>query len=1058
MNKPNLRKKSFFSPFAMNVIFIVFILIGLSLIPRLPVRLNPSKKIPRIYIQYSYFNATPEIVEKQVTSRLEGVFETVKGVENIKSTSGFGWGQIQLDFSDKINAQIFRFEILSRIREIYPSLPKEVTYPQVMQAGSNTDEQVQLITYMINGNTCSYALYNYLNTHVQPLLTQIDGILKTEIYGSTPYVWEIEYELSKLKKLNITKNEIRQAVSNYFKQTDVGYNLIKTNNNAVSLMLMTSLVGQNKNPRLLPQIPIKKVVNRIIYLNDLAKVNHKQKQQQSFYRINGLTAVNMVVYADKEANQISLAKKVKAKMQQIEENLPNSYSLTIAYDSSVFLEKEINKTFWRTLFSIVILLMFVLLISRSFRYLLIIVITLFANLSIAIFFYYILKIEIHLYSLAGITVSLGILIDNSIIMVDHIWHKNNRQIFLAIMAATLTTVGALFVIFFLEKEQQINLLDFAWVIVINLLVSLGIALFFIPSVMEKIPIPKKQGRYFFRRKRKVLKFNRFYKKILQKLTQWRLLVLIVGVLIFGLPVFMIPTEITENVWYKNIYNKTLGSDTYIGNIKPIVDKALGGTLRLFVEHLREENYFSSPRRTALNVRVKLPQGASINHLNDIYVDFENYLTQFSEIDFFQTNINSFENSRLVIYFKKKYDYSTFPFLLKSRLESKAIHFSSADFSIFGVGRGFSNALYSGFKNSKLIFSGYNYEQLLKHTHKAKNMMLKSPRISKIFIESGNAWWFYDSYNTYFEIDKSYLALNNTSIINFVSDLKTYGLESEHLLNIPFNNDFESLELISGKAKETDLWLLKEQLLGNNKCLKFKKAGKVYSQTVGKSIYRENQQYILTLAYDFIGPSELGRIELEKYEEEVNKNLPVGYKAKIPTYSGYWNVKNKNQYLLLILMITIVYFICAILLESLIQPLLVIAMIPLSCVGIFVMFYVGGFKFDQGGYASFLLVSGLVVNSALYILNDFNNTVQKRFVTRRLSKYLRAYNYKIIPVLLTIASTILGLLPFVFWQTKEPFWFALAIGTIGGLICSIPAIFVFLPLMIKKLTNKIEENG
>lgn len=1044
------KNNSFFSAFTINVIFIVFIIIGISLVKYIPVKLNPSKALPIVYVNFNYYGATPEIVEKQVTSKFESVFETIKGIEDISSNSGEGWGQIQLNLNDDIDAQMVRFEILSLVREIYPQLPNEVTFPQVTQSGADEEKQVQLMTYTINGNADSYTLYKYLNKHVQPNLVQIKGIQKITTYGSTPYNWEIKYYLNRIKEFGISKYDIKKAIQNYFSKTDLGFSTYKDSFSSDTLMLMTIIKGQDENAVHLANIPIKKVSERIVYLSDIAKITHKQKQEQSFYRINGLTAVNMVIYATAEVNQVNLAKLIKDKMAMVRKDLPAGYSITVAYDASLFLEKEIQKTFWRTIASIVVLLVFVLLISRNFRYLLIIVISLFANLSIAIFFYYILKIEIHLYSLAGIAVSLGILIDNSIIMTDHIRHKNDKKVFLAVLAATLTTIGALVVIFFLEKEQQINLIDFAWVIIINLSVSLAIALFFIPAVLEKIPIKKSKGKFFYRGKKRVLKFNNIYKRFILWGVKYRMIFLLLGILAFGLPVFMLPDKIEkDNVWYSDIYNKTIGSDIYTEKAKPLIDKIFGGTLRLFTEYVREDNYFASPERTTLNVRIKLPQGASINHLNAIYLDFENFLSRFKEIDFFQTNINSFESSRLVIYFKKDFEKGSFPYLLKGKLESKAIDISSADFSIYGVGRGFSNALYTGFKGSRLVFSGYNYDKLLKLAREAKNKLIKNPRISEVFIASGNSWWFNDIFKSYININKKYLANAQIPIVNLVNKLNGYNQRSDYMFNILSSGELEELRMISDIALKSDLWIIKQTPINLDRNIKLKDISGIYKEKASKTIYRKNQEYILTLAYDFIGPSELGSIVLGKYQKEISQNLPVGYKVVIPSYGGWWNVKDTKQYYLLFLMIIIVYFICAILLESMIQPLLVISMIPLSFIGIFITFYFGEFKFDQGGYASFLLVSGLVVNSALYILNDFNNSDKRK---QKITRYIKAYSFKIIPVLLTIISTIIGLVPFIFWGNREPFWFALAVGTIGGLLFSIPAIIVFLPLMIKNIKN------
>jgi len=145
-------------------------------------------------------------------------------------------------------------------------------------------------------------------------------------------------------------------------------------------------------------------------------------------------------------------------------------------------------------------------------------------------------------------------------------------------------------------------------------------------------------------------------------------------------------------------------------------------------------------------------------------------------------------------------------------------------------------------------------------------------------------------------------------------------------------------------------------------------------------------------------------------------------------------------------------ICSVLLESLLQPLAVIFMIPISYIGVFLTFYLFHLNFDQGGFAAFVLLSGITVNSALYIINDYNNL---KFLgighnLPGLKLYLKAFNHKIFPILLTVFSTIMGLIPFLWKGQNEVFWPALAAGTIGGLVFSLIGLLFFLPMvMIRK---------
>ena len=111
-----------------------------------------------------------------------------------------------------------------------------------------------------------------------------------------------------------------------------------------------------------------------------------------------------------------------------------------------------------------------------------------ANLAIGAILYYFAGVEIHLFSLAGLTISLGLIMDNTIVMADHLKHRRNFRVFLAILAATLTTISAIVVVFFLPEEVRISLEDFSMIIIINLAVSLFTALFLVPALMDKLGI------------------------------------------------------------------------------------------------------------------------------------------------------------------------------------------------------------------------------------------------------------------------------------------------------------------------------------------------------------------------------------------------------------------------------------------------------------------------------------------------------------------------------------------------------------------------------------------
>ena len=248
---------------------------------------------------------------------------------------------------------------------------------------------------------------------------------------------------------------------------------------------------------------------------------------------------------------------------------------------------------------------------------------------------------------------------------------------------------------------------------------------------------------------------------------------------------------------------------------------------------------------------------------------------------------------------------------------------------------------------------------------------------------------------------------------------------------------------------THVWDLNNRPVAiGEKQLKLSNFGQIVKQKSGNEIHKTNQQYRLVVAYDFVGPEPLSKIVRERHEKELAQILPLGYSVKQSAWQWGWDRTDKKQYFLIILVIVIIYFICSILLESLRQPFAVILMVPVSFTGVFLTFYLFGFNFDQGGFASFVLLSGIAVNAGLYIINDYNHFCRDKGKKDSLKIYLKAFNQKIIPVFLTIISTVLGLVPFVWSGQKEVFWFAFAAGAMGGLLFSIVAILIYLPLFLK----------
>ena len=796
---------------------------------------------------------------------------------------------------------------------------------------------------------------------------------------------------------------------------------------------------------------------KIIRLDELVTVARMEEAPQSYYRINGLNSIYMSVTAVETANQLQLSNEVMREMEAIRLTLPPGYEVHTSYDATEYIREELNKIYFRTGLTVLILLVFVWIITLNLKYLLLIVTSLAINISVAVIFYYLFGLEMQLYSLAGITVSLNLVIDSTIVMTDHILHRRNLKAFMSVLAATLTTMGALVIIFFLDEKIRLNLQDFAAVVIINLAVSLFVALFFVPAMIDRIKLVKRQSvkrwvRSHIRIRRLTVYFTHFYQLLIRFLLRWRVAVCILLLLGFGLPVFLLPEKLEgEGKWIER-YNKTLGSSTYKEKVKPVVDKALGGSLRLFVQKVYEGSYFSRNEEVVLYANANLPNGSTLEQMNTLVKRVETYLSGFKEIKQFHASVYNARRANLQIYFKKEYQHSGFPYTLKANLIGKVSELGGGSWDVYGLqDQGFSNDVRESAGSYRIKMYGYNYDELYAWAEKLKEVLLSHRRIKEVFIKSEFSWWKDDYQEFYFNLNKERMAQEGINAQHLFSAIQPIFGKNMQVGSVVTESGTESIRLSSRQSHDYDVWAMQFFPYGvdGGKHYKLSELATVEKGQMPQQIAKENQQYRLCLQYEYIGSYEQGNKIQKRDLEEFNKLLPMGYTAESDSQSWSWGKKDNKQYLLLLVVIAIIFFTTSILFNSLKQPLAIIFVIPVSYIGVFLTFYWFRLNFDQGGFASFVLLCGITVNASIYILNEYNS-IRSRFPRlSMLRAYTKAWNAKILPIFLTVVSTILGFIPFMVGTDKEAFWFPLAAGTIGGLVMSIIGIFFFLPVFSLK---------
>lgn len=1044
-----------FSSFRIVIIFLFVCLASLLVIPHLRVELVPQETAARLTVTYTFPNTSPEVVEQQATAPLENVLSQLAHLRKIESRSSYNHGQITLTFDKQADMGMKKFETTSIIRQVYPQLGEGISYPVVVQhSGTETREKSPLLVYTVTGPASAYEVKCQAEESLRKPLALINGLHDLRFSGSENLQVVVEYDQRKATAFGVDMKTIPSLIQSQWQTTYPGdvvsYGheyFVKIRGTEQNLASLEEMVI----PQTLPPsaVSVKEhqpaLHSRVVRLKDIARVFVEEAEPQHFFRINSKNAITLSLYAREGENAILLADEIKTTIEKTALTLPPGYETRLDYDNTEYIRKELRKNYLRTSLSVFILILLITLYYRSWRYLLTLVMSLVVNVSLTILLAWYFTINIHLYTLAGVAISFGIMIDNAIVMVDYYHQHRNRKVFLALLGATLTTIAALLLVFLLPEEDRKNLTDFVSIMALALSASLLSSLFFTPGLYDLLFTKRKQERIpavKHNHRKSMLRVINSYTLGIGFIARFRKTFIALLVLLFGIPVFMLPSKWEGHEWY----NRTLGSDMYQEKIRPHSDKLLGGALRLFVRNVFEKSSYRDASRTKLYINAELPHGNTLAQMDFIIRKMEEYLAGVNGVDKYVTQVRSGQYASIEITFKKEHENTSLPFQLKARLIARSLDWGGVSWHVYGVGQGFSNASGEEIPSFHVKMKGYNFDELERQANVLAGKLLEHQRIQLVNVDERLSYFEKSSREYVLSLDPYRLSTYNETPTSVIQHLQSISKPTGASAFVTLEHTLTPLIISVPEASDFSTWQMMEAplLFSGGNTIRLKEAATLDLQRTSGTIHKEDRQYIRMVGFDYYGSHHFGNRYLDEKINELKNKMPIGYTAE--KQSWQWDFSRvKRQYALIALLLLANFIICSILLENLRQPLFIIATIPISFVGLFLIFALFDFYFDQGGYAAFVLLGGLVVNASIFIVNDFNN---RRY---RIKKHNQALIKTVInrgrTIVLTILTTCCGVIPFLLEGQKEVFWFSLAIGTIGGLLMSLFAVFVVLPVLI-----------
>ncbi len=997
----------------------------------------PTNQSAEISVDYLWNGSSSLQVEQEVTSKLEQSFNSIEGINKITSKSFEGRGKITISFDKNVDINLARLKVATQLRFIYNRLPKGITYPRVSINNINEEMPEYFLSYSIqNPSVTPFQINKTVNEQILPKLDKIKNV-EIDVYGANPMEYIFKYDQNLLDLLKIDKDDLVQQLNTIFHKQSLSFS------SKLGFIKVIQINNSNFDPNW--HIPIKKLETKLIYLDEILSISKKEQKAQSYYRVNGENSINISFRASSRANIIVLEKMISEKIFNIKSELPSNYTLSKSYDTTTLIKNEISLTFNRAIYTMLLLLLSIWIINRNLKYLYIIFISLTVNICISFIFYFLFEVQIHFYSIAGLIISLGLCVTNYII-INKDNESNQKNTLVSVLASNLITIGTLSVVFFLDDKYKSSVVDFALVIIINLVISIVISFYLIPYLKISFSVKNVHSQFSIH-----VRGN--YRKIVAASISNRRFILFVVVISFGFPLFLLPEKLeTSDAFLNKTYNTTFGNDIYQNKIRVHLDRYLGGSFRLFHKYVTENPFPIKTNEPKLIIDAVMGKGGSVEDMNDVFMMLETHLQSHTENIQFTSNIYSKDFGRIEIVFKNKSATTAFATQLKETIIDKVIDLGGVEWNVYGIGLGFDNN--SGdYKSVKLPIEakGYNYGILNNYCDTLRNKLLRLPHFSSVTIQENSYWRKKEAYEYTFYLDKEKLALfDNGNPKDIFNQLKDSDLSNHYDLLLNVNNEYSLVRFENRNLRKENLFTLANKSSGTS-ISKLSNIISINKSKIDETIYKENQEYIRIVDIEYTGEKNYGKKIINRELKQLN--LPMGYTLKFKEKNDFDEVKeNINYLLLLFLIVLIIYIICAILFESLLQPILIISMIPFSFIGVFLIFYFTNTSFDQGGLASFIFLSGITVNTSLLIVNRFNKLSKTAVRVSKMDLYIKAVQEMIFPIFTITLSMIASFIPFIINGGEVFFWNAFGIGVIGGLVFSIIGVLFFLPIISVRKIN------
>jgi HAE1 family hydrophobic/amphiphilic exporter-1 len=995
-------------PVLASIFFVIVILLGIYSLRNTPIELVPDAEegLPSLTVTYSWYGISPDVLLQKVLIPAEGEIIEVQGVAKINSYARQGSGNLKVEFTRDTKMKFATVVLSERLNRLHDSLPEQVSRPRIDPYVPDEFQSKPALRFGVHGEHLSvFALKKIVDKDILPYLKSIRGIEGIEVQGGIDPEIKIQTNMEKLKRYSVDLDLIRRRINDYY-YTKKSVTMTKS---AGEITL--SLSESPKEILDLQEIVLRKTGEKKIRLKEVADVYLGYEEQRVEHRFNGMVDIGFELYKEANFSSMELSKRVKEKLRHLVNRLNGKVEFTIQYDESKELRDNLLRLAKIALLILIIIFVILIVIVRDIKASLLIFSSVFFSVFTTFTMIYIFKIPLNLLTLSGLTLGFGLFVDNAVVVFDSILRHREKgldlvksaiegakAVILPVLSSTLTTIIVFFSFALLFKDRlRVYYLPLAYIIAISLLSSIVVSFVLIPSLSSRIRIKVKQKDVFFKK-------GSFYPFILK-----HPLCVIVPIILILLISF-----------------------------------------NTFKEEVSFGSFFGWRSRDYSIVSLTFPSGAEFKDVRKEILGFESL----AKSKPFDKEINTWiigNRARMIISYPDEIEASALPIQLEQEMIGLATNLAGIGVYVSGFSQEpyYYNPDTGTYTPYQVQIKGYNFEKLLEIAYKLKKDLLNHRRIKVVDVQTDKQSWWGGKQKYYsLKLDRSKLNAYGLQPGYLLGIIYTVLRESANVQKLKFDDKELSIEIKASDVDELELYEILDmnQQLPEGVPFRIRDVVTIDLTTQKGGITREEQEYFAMVMWDYLGSAKAG----DRHHKTVFKNLtlPVGFSKSEEEQRWLMTEEEEHQLWTAIgLSLFLIYLILGILYENFFQPILIMLAIPLALIGVFIAFVVMDENFDSTSYIGIIILSGVVVNNAILLIDNINRHARKS--KEIIHAIVIGTKERIRPIFMTTATTVLGMLPLIILKdassSSADIWSNLALCTVGGLTTSAFFILFVLPI-------------